>query len=252
MIFYDEYDKFLGADKASLEFFNCRDIYDFDEKIGDVANLFVKKEGYIYKFENYNWIDFVNYSEEPIKKVLISIDDAIYEAEIKISEIFPIININDSSVIYGIEFKNPTKVKNDDVELGDVSKIETIDEITINSTKELPPVNTKISIDISKNAEAIEVDEELYRDLLSDFVIENAKYIKIAEDSIKKSDYSNIGYVVSVLKSISINLKLDDLIPVLNAIDRDVRNKNYKNIEKFLEIYKKEVDSIEHFIDKNS
>jgi len=60
LIYYDEYDEFLGADRKSLDLFGCKDIYEFKEKIGDVSNFFIEREGYIYKFKNYNWLDFIN------------------------------------------------------------------------------------------------------------------------------------------------------------------------------------------------
>jgi len=245
LVFYDEYNNFLGADKESLEFFNCKDIYDFNENIGDIANLFVKKEGYIYKFENYNWIDFVNYSEESIKKVLISINGDVSEVDIKINEIFPIININNSSVIYGIEFKNAIKVEDD-------KSFKTTNSSTKKSLEEPSSTQSNITIDIDKNSKSIEIDDNFYKELLVDFVGENNKYVEIIKNSIIKNDYDNIEHIVSILKSISTNLNLNDLIPVLNAIDENAKHKNYKNIENFLEIYEKKVNLIKYYMDKNS
>ena len=243
MIFYDEYDKFLGADKRSLEFFDCKDIEEFSNTIGDVSNLFVKKDGYVYKFDNYSWLDYVNYSDEATKKVLIKKRDGeVIEAEIEINEIYPVVDINDSEVIYGVEFKNFKNFKMDTVESQD----------RVNVPEELRQIDTKISIDVDKNAQEMDIDEEFYVGLLEDFLKENNKYLDMIEDSILKSNYANLSYVVSILKSVTTNLKLNDLMPVLNAIERDIRNKNYKSIEKFIDIYKKEVESIKFFIDKKS
>ena len=71
MVLYDELGKLLGADTDSIKLFGCSDMADFKEKVSDISDFFVNKDGYIHKFDHYSWIDFLNYSEEENNKVLI-------------------------------------------------------------------------------------------------------------------------------------------------------------------------------------
>ena len=72
MLIYDHNKEFIGIDDQSLEMLG----YDrFDELIHehkDIAELFVKKPGYIHNFTNFPWIDFVLHAESDDAKVIIA------------------------------------------------------------------------------------------------------------------------------------------------------------------------------------
>ena len=112
MILFDDFGELLGSDKESLKLFGYTSIEEFKEKVEDISDFFIKKEGYLYKFDNYNWIDYLNYSEEKINKVLIrQKDNSVIEAEISIKEIYNVIEINGSKITYLIEFHNKRDIK---------------------------------------------------------------------------------------------------------------------------------------------
>ncbi len=238
MILYDEFGQLLGADAKGLKLFGCSNIAEFKEKVSDISDFFVNKEGYIHKFDHYDWIDFLNYSEEKIDKVLIKQEkNRAIEAKVVINEIENIIKINGSNITYLIEFTDQKMV-----EFKDDIKEDTKDDIK-EQEKELLQTLPKESIKLSYNEmeKEYDVSKELYQELLNDFIVESKDDLELMEAYILKSNYESLLKIVNKLKNICINLKLNPFIPILNAIERNVRNKGYNNIEKFLNLYKEEL-----------
>ncbi len=90
-----------------LNFLGFEDLEEFKAIYKDVADLFVEKRGYIYKFKNFSWIEYALHSGTPNKKVLITLKNSqVIESEIKIKEIYLINPIGESDKFYSIEFIN--------------------------------------------------------------------------------------------------------------------------------------------------
>ncbi len=107
MILYDKYSNFLGMSSTMLNFLGFEDLEEFKAIYKDVADLFVEKRGYIYKFKNFSWIEYALHSGTPNKKVLITLKNSqVIESEIKIKEIYLINPIGESDKFYSIEFIN--------------------------------------------------------------------------------------------------------------------------------------------------
>ncbi len=107
MILYDEKYNFLGMGTDSLGFLGYEDITDFMSLNSDFADLFVQKEGYIYKFDNFSWIDFVLFSGSANKSAIVRVKNS---QEIKIGlsirEIFLANSIGESKKLYSVKIIN--------------------------------------------------------------------------------------------------------------------------------------------------
>ena len=68
MILYNKSGDFVGAGKDELSFLGFEDIDEFRHLHKDIADLFVNKPGYIFKFKNFSWIDYTLHSGAPKKK----------------------------------------------------------------------------------------------------------------------------------------------------------------------------------------
>ena len=101
MILYDQNYNFIGMSNETLSYLGYEDLADFTSQHSDFANLLVNKEGYIYKFGNFSWIDFVLYSGSPNKSALLKLKNGD-ETEIKISvkEVHLTADLNGSSKFY--------------------------------------------------------------------------------------------------------------------------------------------------------
>jgi len=238
LIYYDIYNNLVAIDKASLNFFECQNIEEFNDKIGDITNLFLKEEGYFYRFDFFEWTDFVNFPKDSINKVLISQKNGeIVEAEIIINEIFPINNIVNVKVIYGIDFVNFKKVNLQKIRERKSIKEKFILESLSNDKKILN--KTELMHNLSLN-------EEFFEELLRDFKEENKKYILQIENKISENNYKSILNIISILISVAQNLKFDDLIPVLKNMEKNIKNQNYENMKSFFNIYKEEIKLFNH------
>ena len=239
MILYDEFGQLLGADKESLELFGCCNIREFKEKVSDISDFFIKKEGYIHKFDRYNWIDFLNYSEEKIDKVLIRQEEnKAVEAKVTIREIYNLIEINGSKTTYMIDFIEQ-KITTLEENLQEQKAIEEVSEEDL--------LEEKIELPYHEIEEDYDIDKDFYEELLNDFILESKNDLDLMGAYILNSNYESLFKIINKLKSICTNLKLNQFLPILNTLERNVRNKSYDNIEKFLNLYKKEL----HILSEN-
>ncbi len=103
MILYDQNYDFIGVSNETLSYLGYEDLSDFTSQHSDFANLLVQKEGYIYKFQNFSWIDFILYSGSPNKSAILKLKGGD-ELEIKLSvkEIFLTTELNNSKKFYAV------------------------------------------------------------------------------------------------------------------------------------------------------
>ena len=105
MILYDKSGMFLGMGTQELSLLGYEDIEEFRNYHNDVADLFINKPGYIFKFKNFSWIDYTLHSGTPNRRVLIKskngreIDSALHIHEIFLSQ-----EIYGSKTCFGVEF----------------------------------------------------------------------------------------------------------------------------------------------------
>jgi hypothetical protein len=87
----------------NLSYLGYEDLNDFTSQHSDFANLLVNKEGFIYKFQNFSWIDFILYSGSPNKAALLKQKNGD-EVEIKLSvkEVFLTSEVNGSQKYYSV------------------------------------------------------------------------------------------------------------------------------------------------------
>jgi hypothetical protein len=107
MILYDDKHNFLGMSSHTLSFLGYEDINDFLSMHNDFANLFVNQEGYIYNFNNFNWIDFVLYSGSANKSALIKLKNGKEtKVDISIKEVYLAHDIENMKKIYSVKVFN--------------------------------------------------------------------------------------------------------------------------------------------------
>ncbi len=84
MLIYDHNKEFIGIDDESLKLLGYNRFEDLIHEHKDVAELFVKKPGYIHNFTNFPWIDFVMHAESDDAKVIIAGKSKAFSAVIEI------------------------------------------------------------------------------------------------------------------------------------------------------------------------
>ena len=120
MILYDQDFRFLGMSAETLTFLGYEDIDEFTSMHSDFSDLFVKKEGFIHKFENFSWIHYALYSGTANKKAyVIRKNGEEVCVDLTIKEICLNQNIYDGlRTIYGIKLinENFSQVSHNDVQ----------------------------------------------------------------------------------------------------------------------------------------
>ena len=107
MILYSKNGDFLGMGKDELSFLGYEDLDEFTSIHSDVADLFINKPGYIFKFKNFSWIDYALHSGAPKKSAIIKLKTGNeVEIAIKIKELFLYNPKENGELYYTVEFVN--------------------------------------------------------------------------------------------------------------------------------------------------
>ncbi len=108
MLIYTQNGKLACLSKRALEIAGYMSPSEFLQEHEDYSELFVKKPGYIYNFENFSWITFLKSADAPKKKVLIrKKDETLYECDLSLEVLYPLPEMErDSQFYYQIYFKN--------------------------------------------------------------------------------------------------------------------------------------------------
>jgi hypothetical protein len=118
MILYDQNFNFIGMSAETLTFLGYEDLDEFTSMHTDFADLFVKKEGFIHKFENFSWIHYILYSGAANKKAYVKQKNgAEVTVDITIKEVFLTDKYEGLSRVYSVKLinENFTNISKTDV-----------------------------------------------------------------------------------------------------------------------------------------
>ena len=88
MLIYNHNKELVGIDDETLHHLGYKTLAGFFEDHSDVAQLFVKKPGYIHNFQNFPWIDFVLHAEAEDTKAIIQNEKKHFSCNISITPIY--------------------------------------------------------------------------------------------------------------------------------------------------------------------
>ena len=88
MLIYNHNKELVGIDDETLHHLGYKTLAGFFEDYSDVAQLFVKKPGYIHNFQNFPWIDFVLHAEAEDTKAIIQNEKKHFSCTISITPIY--------------------------------------------------------------------------------------------------------------------------------------------------------------------
>jgi len=71
LLIYNHEKQMVGVDETTLKQIGYDSLNAFLKEHSDIADLFVKKPGYVHKFQNFSWIDFVQHAEADETKVIV-------------------------------------------------------------------------------------------------------------------------------------------------------------------------------------
>ncbi|WP_345987487.1 Hpt domain-containing protein [Sulfurimonas sp. HSL1-2] len=88
MLIYNHNKKLVGIDDETLHHLGYKTLSEFLAEHNDVAEMFVKKPGYIHNFQNFPWIDFVLHADAEDTRAIIQNDKVQFSCSLSLSPIF--------------------------------------------------------------------------------------------------------------------------------------------------------------------
>ncbi len=147
VILYNSKNNFIGIGKEELSFLGYSDISELKTYVNDVADLFVQKSGYVHKFKNFSWIDYVLHSGASTKTAIVRLKNGSeIEVKLDIKELMLCEPKDDEEMYYQVELKraidnlkisnlaNSTDVKDEVMDFNLSVGSETFESKKINST----------------------------------------------------------------------------------------------------------------------
>ncbi|MDR1007812.1 MAG: hypothetical protein LBL65_04510 [Campylobacteraceae bacterium] len=105
MVLYDKNTKFIGVSTDILSVLGYEDMNTFMAYNNDIADLFINRQGYVHKFDDFSWINYVLNGSLPNKNVIIKTrNGGEIEASIAITEI--LLADSQSEKYYLVSLKN--------------------------------------------------------------------------------------------------------------------------------------------------
>lgn len=181
MIIYDTNFNFLGMSSSVLSLLGYSDVSSFLETNNDVADLFIKKPGFIHKFNNFSWISYILNGATPNKVVSMKLKNGNeLQATINITEIQ---SKDSDEKLYVIELQNtvviPVEQVDADVEPEKKENIfkmfdnDNSDDVKFNTTEDNEPKTTIFGTDADTTT-----DTKNTVNTSDDFILESFDFIK--------------------------------------------------------------------------
>jgi len=88
LLIYDHNKNFVGIDDEDLRILGFTKVDELLAVCEDLADLFVKKPGYLHNFKNFEWIDFVLHSESDNSKAIVNSGKRSFSCDIVIKPFY--------------------------------------------------------------------------------------------------------------------------------------------------------------------
>ncbi|PID47557.1 MAG: hypothetical protein CR967_03985 [Proteobacteria bacterium] len=208
MILYDKNSNLVGISEDTLGFLGYEDMEDFKTYASDVAELFVKKPKYIYKFDDFSWIEYVMHGGASKKNAILRLKNG---QEIEVRVFVKKISLknpsSDLDCMYMVYLKKDEDFKNPKIEAS-----------TINTPTDLKKDQGSKDLDLFKSAEALGLKNKQILKLMEEYVeyIENTSHLLL--DAIKTKNIKDIKNISIRLNSVAKIFQLNELSKSLSRL----------------------------------
>jgi hypothetical protein len=161
LILYDKKGTFLGMGQDELSMLGYEDMHDFVNNYSDFADLFIKRPGYISKFKNFFWIDYMLHSGTPNKNVVLKHKNGTeVESGLVVSELFLTQEINECTSLYGVELSAMSGTRS--------FKTDTISDFKTDTTPDFKTDIVSENLELQEETPLQEDDESGVENYISD------------------------------------------------------------------------------------
>ncbi len=227
MILYDHHKKILAISDQTLEMLGYQSIEKFRQEIYDIAQLFVKRPGYLHEFRSFHWIDYVLTNTTVTHRAILRTKTG--------KEIETFVNVNQLSALSGmlsyylVTFELNTY---NECDFGQPPMQEQTppsqESVATHIPTETTPVE-KIALTPGEfqepNLEQISEELNLGSDIIEDFIKEYIKHalekLPKINEAIEKENQKELYENIHTLKGVAANLRLQPAFEILAKIKKD-------------------------------
>ena len=210
MILYSKNGTFLGIGQDELSALGYEDIEEFKSYFEDFSDLFVNTPGYISKFKNFSWIEYVLHSGAPNKNVILRHKNGTnFESKLLISELSLVQDIDGFSSLYCIELATSDSPS--------TSGIKSSTKLSV--SKEQPIVNNlkgiedSIKLDLDNDMQIDSANEET-----DDYTTQDFNNLQIQD---YKEEESNLQLDIPEEEQIHLKISHDEQKQKVDIFEKD-------------------------------
>ena len=230
MILYDAHKKLIAINEQTLEMLGYSSLEEFKKEIFDVAQLFIKKAGYIHQFKSFHWIDYILTNTTVTHRAILQTkDNRTLEVFVKVSQL----NAYSSPAIYYlVTFELNTFHECEPIIAQDTphtqpnqpeSKQQEVIEIT---KKEFPP------LEIELIAQELNLDKDIVIDFIKEYISHALEKLEEINKYINSNNLKSLYNTIHTLKGVAANLRLKPAFEILSQAKKDQKLKEYIEIIK--------------------
>ncbi len=222
MILYDGFKKILAVNEQTLEMLGYASLEEFKKEVYDVAQLFLRKPGYIHEFRSFHWIDYVLTNNTVNHRALLQTKDGrILEVFVRVSQLS---NLAQPQHFYLVTFELNTYNECDvDVQppattqpQGPQTTAPATKQIVI-TPKEHPKPN------VAEIAVELNLSEEIVEDFIKEYIKQALEKFEEIQESFAKKDKERIYSILHTLKGVAANLRLKPAYEILSKAKKDTK-----------------------------
>jgi len=227
VILYDHHKKILAISDQTLEMLGYQSIEKFRQEIYDIAQLFVKRPGYLHEFRSFHWIDYVLTNTTVTHRAILRTKTG--------KEIETFVNVNQLSALSGMlsyylvtfelntynecDFGQPpmqeqTPPSQESVAAHIPTETTTVEKIALTPGEFQEP-----------NLEQISEELNLGSDIIEDFIKEYIKHalekLPKINEAIEKENQKELYENIHTLKGVAANLRLQPAFEILAKMKKD-------------------------------
>lgn len=230
MILYDAHKKLIAINEQTLEMLGYSSIEEFKKEIFDVAQLFVKRAGYIHQFKSFHWIDYVLTNTTITHRALLQTKDGRnLEVFVKVSQLNA---CNLSTFYYLVTFELNTFHECEYTQhQTPANKIETVQSLTKPKTiivekKDYP------SLELDLIAQEFNLEKEIIADFIKEYITHAIEKLDEINKYLSFNNLQSLYNTIHTLKGVAANLRLKPAYDILSRAKKNQSAKEYVEILK--------------------
>mgnify|MGYP002712996720 CR=1 FL=1 len=249
MLIYNFKKEFIGIDENDLRNLGFSTLVEFQNKVNDFSDLFVKTPGYIHNFSHIHWIDYITCNDDLNAKAVVNIKEKKYSLNINIETIYLtddpsnkayIINLSKIAPLYDHNMTD-TADKQEERNIATFNNSKEND-LTLEIKKEKIPKPDKDHEYPQKNEKQVQVKLtsdtpgdytydpniasqdlglpiDLIEEFIEDFIAQAYSFQNELYESMKRNDMDRVKILSHKLKGVAANLRIEDALECLKNVN---------------------------------